>query len=252
MNRPSLESLQHGFTAYIRDPENNPVPPGCDPARMQQYARLFFNNVDGILSSAYQRLRRSLGEAQWSALTRQFFRDRPQHSPYLVDVPAGFLDFLDDAETELNDWQWALAELDLASFICRFTDENPELPAELDPHGDPLTQHPVPNPEGQLFASPFPVHRSDRIAADGPPAEEAAFLFLLRDAEGLVTLHELSPASARLLELCGEYPLLSGSALLGMLAEEFGVPTEQLTTFGTQQFRQWQADGLIAGTLPAF
>lgn len=251
MSQTDLESLQHGFTAYIRDPENQPVPPGCDPARMRQYAQLFFNNFDGILTSAYQRLRRSLSEDQWSSLTRQFFRERPQHSPYLVDMPAGFLDFLEDAGIELNDWQLALAELDLAGFTCRFTDENPELPVDLDPHGDPLTQHPVPNPEGMLFASPFPVHRSDAIEPGTVPDESAVFLFLLRDAEGQVTLHELSPASARLLELCGEYPPLSGSAILTLLAEEFGVPPEQLAAFGAEQFRQWQTDGLIVGTSPS-
>jgi len=251
MTRTDLASLQQGFAAYIRDPDNNPVPPGCDPDRMQQYAQLFFNNFDGILASAYQRLQRSLGEAQWSALTRQFFRDQPQHSPYFVDVPASFFGFLEAAGIELTDWQLALAELDLASFACRFTDENPEPPAGLDPAGDPLTQHPVPNPEGQLFASPYPVQRMDEITPETTPDEEPAFLFLRRDEEGQVQLHELSPASARLLELCGEYPGLSGDEILTLLAEEFGVSPEQLSDFGAAQLRQWQAEGLIVGTIPA-
>jgi len=43
----SFQQHQAAFAAYIRNPENSPLPVGVKPERMAMYRELFFNNIDG-------------------------------------------------------------------------------------------------------------------------------------------------------------------------------------------------------------
>ena len=44
-NRIDFKSKQDEFAAYIRDPENNPVPADVKMHRMSMYRELIFNNI---------------------------------------------------------------------------------------------------------------------------------------------------------------------------------------------------------------
>ena len=46
--QPKFQQLQHAFTAYIRDPDHQPVPKGINPERMQVYQELIYNNLDRV------------------------------------------------------------------------------------------------------------------------------------------------------------------------------------------------------------
>jgi len=240
-----FRDLQQAFTRFIRDPEHAEAPAGSDPERMRHYARLFFNNIDGILEQALDRFRTTFDDAEWDALTHRFFRDCPQHSPFLVDVPARFVEFLDDVA--LTDWQRDLARYDLAEFQVLTEDDEPSNTV-VESDGDPMAAPLVVNPEGQLFASAYAVHQFDMAAPRTPPPAEPTFLFLRRQPDGGIALTTLSPASARLLELIELAPDDTGEALLGRLAEELGATLEQIRDFGAQQYRQWLEEGLLIGT----
>ena len=59
--------------AHIRDPENNKKPADVEERRMAIYRDLFFNNVDGFVSSAYPVLKSLYTEQAWQRLIRHFF-----------------------------------------------------------------------------------------------------------------------------------------------------------------------------------
>ena len=70
-----FKSKQDEFAAYIRDPENNPVPADVKEQRMVMYRELFFNNIEGFLSGNFPVLRKILDDRQWFALVRTFLQN---------------------------------------------------------------------------------------------------------------------------------------------------------------------------------
>jgi len=75
--RVDFKSKQDEFAAYIRDPQNNPVPADVKEQRMAMYRELFFNNIEGFLSGNFPVLRQILNDQQWFALAQDFFRKTP-------------------------------------------------------------------------------------------------------------------------------------------------------------------------------
>ena len=66
-------TLQRRFAARIRDPQQA-LPPGIATERMAIYEELFFNNLDGFISSGFPVLRRLFDEPRWHRLVRAFMR----------------------------------------------------------------------------------------------------------------------------------------------------------------------------------
>ena len=67
--RVDFKAKQLEFAAYIRDPENNPLPADVQPQRMAMYRELFFNNIDSFLSANFPVLRTLLNDRQWFCTT---------------------------------------------------------------------------------------------------------------------------------------------------------------------------------------
>lgn len=241
-----FQTLQRQFAAHIRNPDQAPLPDGCDADRMRHYHQLFFNNFDGVLESTFPRLRASLPADGWDALVHTFFRDTPQHSPFLADVPARFADFLaEQSPLALTPGQEELAAFELACFELRKA-EDPEPAPELTADGDLLTGHPVPNPDSLLFESDFPVHDPA-----WPPIEGAAqqtFLCLIRDDAGLIQVQTLSAASALLLALIEENPDASGAEIIEELCRQSGLPPDETRHQALAQLEDWRRDGVLLGS----
>lgn len=246
---PDFQALQHQFAAYIRDPSRAILPEGCDPGRMRQYHQLFFNNLDGVLENTFVRFKAGLAPGQWAILTQAFFRNTPQYSPFLADVPARFTDFLAEQEDlALTPGQEELAAFELAAFELRSA-EDLDLPTGLDPVGDLRAGHPIVNPECLLFESDFPVHDKNW----SPTTEAAAqptFLCLLRDPEGLIQTQVLSAASALLLALIDENPEASGTEIITQLCRQLDLPVEETRHTAQAQLETWHADRIILGASP--
>lgn len=243
-----FQTLQHQFAAYIRDPAQAPLPEGCDPGRMQQYHQLFFNNFDGVLENTFARFKASLAPNQWATLTQTFFRDTPQHSPFLADVPARFTDFLaEQGALALTPGQEELAAFELTCFELRQA-EDPDHPLSLAADGDLLAGHPVVNPECLLFESDFPVHDLDWSPVSDPG--QLTFLCLIRDSDGHIQTQVLSAASALLLVLIDENPEVSGTEILVQLCQQLDLPVEETRCTAQAQLETWRADRIILGSSP--
>ncbi|WP_298220893.1 putative DNA-binding domain-containing protein [Halothiobacillus sp.] len=237
-------TLQSQFTAFIRNPEHAPVPEGCDPERMKLYHQLFFNNFDGILESTYERTRAHIADDQWQVLVKLFFSTVPQHSPYLVDVPGRFLDFLQEQNAvALSEALLELAAFEATLHECRMAEDIalPEAPVSLpDALFDCAWQ---PHPQGVLFESAFPVNQAD-FSLDEVPTEPT-LLWIQRDDAGVVQIYNLSAASARWLVLLDAHEDALPGQSLAQLAHELNVAPENLTEFARAQLADWIADGVL-------
>ncbi len=236
-------ALQAAFTAFIREPDKAPVPPGCNPERMQLYHQLFYNNFDGVLEAAFPRLQASLSNEAWHALVRSFFAGVPQHSPYLADVPLRFADFLTEhSPLPLNAAQQELVAYEAALHECR-------IGADLAPEslGSPptnlLAAKLKPHPAGILLECAYPVHEPSFEPHTGEPS--ATWLWLLRDADGVVQTTVLSAASARWLVLLDAHANQPAEASLSALAAELGQPVATLHDAALAQLEQWWAAGFF-------
>lgn len=244
-----FQNLQRQFAAHIRDPDHTPLPEGCDPDRMRQYHQLFFNNFDGVLESTFPRFQASLTSDGWDTLVHTFFRDTPQYSPYLADVPARFTDFLAEQEyLALTPGQEELAAFELACFELRKAEDS-DTPPDLAADGDLLAGHPMVNPECLLFESDFPIHNLDWSPTGGPG--QPTFLCLIRGGEGQIQTQVLSAASALLLALIDENPGASGAEIIDQISRQLDRSFDDVRRTALAQLEAWRVDRVILGTIPA-
>ncbi len=217
-----LREQQLRFAGHIRDPERVPAPEGVEDRRMAVYRELFFNNVFGLVSSAYPVCRELLGEAAWSALVRRFFREHRCRTPLFHEVAGEFLQWLAEHGPESPPWLAELAhyewlELELAAAEGEALPERdlpPQALAGMRLEMGPLTR---------LVGYRWPVHR---IRADWQPqAEQPVWLLLHRDTTDRIHFTELQPATAWLLQQM-QQPGATVAELARVFAREAGLDEE--------------------------
>jgi hypothetical protein len=248
--RVDFKSKQREFAAYIREPENNPLPAGVEARRMLMYRELFFNNIEGFLSGNFPVLRTLLDDAQWFALVQDFFAKHPCHSPYFSQIPEEFLDYLQNERDsagdlpfmlELAHYEW----VEMALSIAR--EENVDAPRDIDSLLDsPIALSPLAWP----LAYQYPVHK---IAPAFLPAEAPAqptFLIVYRDSGDAVNFMEITPITYRLLEIIQEHEQPLAQDCLKQVARETNHPDPALViAAGLEILRELAGKTIITAAL---
>lgn len=246
---------QYAFAAHIRDPEHNAAPAAIEDRRMAIYRELFFNNLYSLLRSTFPVLNKIYGKEGWQRLTRAFMVRHQAKSPYFLEIPQEFIDFLqNDYELqdddppfliELAHYEWAELALSVSN------DENP---ADIDPDGDLLTGVPVKSVLAWSLAYHYPVHR---ISESFQPTEEGepTFLVVFRQPDDELNFMELNTVTAGLLaKIENNESNASGSELITHLGEEIGWPDpEGFLLHGSAALNEMRVKHILLGTkrLPA-
>lgn len=243
-----LREQQLELTRHLRDPQRAQAPSDIEDRRLAIYRDLLFNNIESLLGGNFPVIRRTLGEAKWLALVRDFYRDHRSQTPLFPEIAREFLRYLESLPRleppflgELAHYEWV--ELALQISEARIDDVSHE------PDGDLLDHAPVLSPLAWPLAYRWPVHRiGPQYQPDTPPAAPT-LLLLRREADGSVRFSELSPLAFRLLERLGEAPQLEGREQLRALAQEAGVSADaDFVAQGRQLLEQMRASGVILGT----
>ncbi|MCP5141244.1 MAG: putative DNA-binding domain-containing protein [Gammaproteobacteria bacterium] len=249
--RPGFIARQYEFAAHIRDPQTNPAPADIEDRRMAIYRELFFNNINGFLESGFPVLRSLFDDQRWLALARDFLARHQCHTPYFVEISQEFQRYLaetrDDAGDppflrELAHYEWVELALDIDET------ELHAIPAIGD--GDLLSGVPVASPIAWPLMYVFPVHE---IGPDNQPAEPPAqptTLIVYRDTDDEVRFTVVTPATARLLELCQADEGLTGAEILDRLATELGATPAAIREFGLAELESLRDRGILLGTRP--
>jgi hypothetical protein len=252
MSEPDFIRVERDFAAHLRHPEQVTPPPDIEDRRVQVYRDLVYNNVAGFLDSGFPVLRSILPEQRWHALVRDFLAQHVSQSPYFVDIPAEFLDYLDrefqaaDGDPpflrELAHYEWMELVVDISS---------EEIPTEeVNTEGDLLDGIPVVSPLVHVLAYNWPVHH---IAADyqpEQPLDQPVWLLIYRDAEDDVRFMEINAVTARLLALLDEDGMRSGRAVLEQIATELGAADPApIIRFGHETLENLRARDIVPGTL---
>ena len=217
-----LHALQRDFAACIREPEREDLPPGVAARRMQVYRELFFNNVEGLLSSNFPVIRTLYTDADWQALIATFLRDHRAQTPLFPEIGREFLRWLEQRQQdgcgdepfllELAHYEWAELALSL--------DEQEIAALAHDAAGDVVAAVPVVSPLAWVLGYRFPVHRisADYRPAEAPPAP--TLLLLIRDRGDQVSFLEINALTAALIErLQANADASGGDVVAALLAE---------------------------------
>lgn len=251
MSAVSLRDSQLEMARFLRDPEHHSAPQGVEPRRLAIYQRLVYNNIESFISGGFPVLHSlySGREDDWHALVRQFIDGHRCHTPYFLEISQEFIDFLMNQYqrteqdppfmAELAHYEWVELALDVAEA---------ELPAAV-VVDEVLAAVPNLSPLAWLLNYQFPVHQ---IGPGHQPCEagEPTYLVVYRDRCDQVQFMELTPATARLLELTRENSTATAGEILHSLAAELGMPVDDVLAFGAGQFEAFieQAVVTVVGT----
>jgi uncharacterized protein len=241
-----FQQVQQAFIAHIKDPEHQPLPEGVEPRRMAVYNELFFNNVQGFVSTAFPVLRTLYSDADWQALVRHFFSQYQCSSPYFLHIAEHFLHFLQQDYQctaqdpvfmlELAHYEWA--ELYLATKLL--TQPHSQLTADdISSARLALTELAL------VLAYPYAVHQ---ISADYQPqqAGEVQCYLLYRNAKDEVKFVLINSLTAALLQTLQQQPGLTLTQLVQQLASMLPqFAPLQLLQGATSLLQEFAAKGVL-------
>lgn len=250
-----FQDKQYAFAAHIRDPENTLAPPGIEDRRMAIYRRLFFNNLYNLLGTFFPVLRKISSDEQWHHVIREFMKVHRAKTPYFLQLPEEFLDFLQSEYHFLDDdypFLTELAHYEYAELALRVsTDENDM--TGVDPAGDLLTDVPVKSTLAWAFAYHYPVHRISESYLPTEPSEQPAYLAIYRGSNDKVSFLELNAVTAALLDAVeNNSGDLRGEALLRELAPKIHYPdVSALIKHGADALEEMRQLEILTGTRSA-
>jgi hypothetical protein len=208
-----LAEQQRAFAAHLRDPDRVPAPADIEPRRMAIYRELFFNNVVDLLGGAFPVARRILGTERWRRLIRGFYAGHHAHTPYFLELPREFAEWLRAREVRAGEEPAFLDELAHYEWVELALSVSEEIPPAaaaptLSPLDQPLAVSPLAWPlayrwPGQLMLLSIISKRpacdfsalasvSNQSAISVKPSLRAAFAML-----GYISVYScVSPATA--------------------------------------------------------
>jgi hypothetical protein len=247
-----FQDKQYAFAAHIRDPENTVAPVGIEDRRMRIYRELFFNNLHNLLGTFFPVLRKILSDKQWRHVIREFMKKHRAKTPYFLQLPEEFLDFLQNHYRTLDEeypFITELAHYEYADLALRVsTDENDM--TGVDPEGDFMTGVPVKSVVAWAFAYHYPVHRISEDFTPDAPSEQASYLAIFRRSDDKVSFLEMNAVSAALLDSVeNNSAALNGEPLLRNLAETIHYPdVDALIKHGMEALEEMRQLEILTGT----
>ncbi len=249
--QPDFIALQRAFTDHIRRPEQHPRPPQIEDRRMAIYRELFFNNVEGFISTAFPVLRTITPDDTWLRRVRDFFAGHRCETPYFAEIAEEFLAWLQHERGEHPDdppFIRELAHYEWVELALSTSDADEDLPP-LDRNGDLMAGRPLISPVAWHLAYSYPVHRIGPDFLPEAPGEHPTFLSVYRDRDDQIHFLDINAVTYRLLDLMKENPTLTGLDLMKVIAAEMQHPQpEQLIAHGEPLLEDLRNRNIIIGT----
>ena len=197
-------------------------------------------------------LRKIHTDDQWHLMIREFLKKHRAQTPYFLELPEEFLDFLQrEYPQQENDFPFLteLAHYEYAELALSVSTDDNDL-TNIDADGDLLANAPVKSVLAWAFAYHYPVHR---IAPDFLPSaadEQLTYLVLYRRSNDKVRFLKLNAVTAGLLEAIeNNRDGLSGEALLRVLAKTIHyTDVEALLRHGSDALEEMRQLEILTGT----
>jgi len=242
-----FKAKQDEFSAYIRDPFNNPRPADIKQQRIETYRDLFFNNINSFLSSNFPVIKKLLDEQQWFELVQDFFSNHCSKTPYFSEIPEEFITFLQNERKNKSDYPFLLElahyewiEMALSISKEEITENTEALLAKL-PEGD-ISLSSLAWP----LAYQFPVHQISPSFLPETAPEEPSYLLVYRDIIDEVNFMEIPAITFRLLQVLQENEVIACKDCLNQIAQESAHPEpDKIIVSGLQTIKELAEKNII-------
>ncbi|WP_199609057.1 HvfC family RiPP maturation protein [Flocculibacter collagenilyticus] len=244
MAETSFKDVQATFMAHIRDPENIAPLDDIEDRRLNIYRELFFNNIEGFVSSGFPVLKSLYKEDEWLSLVRAFFISHDCKSPYFLHISKEFLDYIleerapENAEfpfiQELAHYEWI--ELALAT-----AEDDVSLPIEGNVEHTPLALSSL----AYSLSYHFPVHQISIDFIPTEPLDEPIYLVVYRDVGDEVQFLQINGITAVLLSFIQQQPGIRFAELVTRIDAMFEQLTKQQIEAGALTVLRQLADKRI-------
>lgn len=233
----TFRQVQQAFMAHIRDPDAYPTVADIEDRRLRVYRELFFNNIQGFLSSGFPVLESIYPDEQWQQLARRFFIEHDCRSPYFVDISKEFVEFLSNqvpvAEylypfvAELAHYEWLELELSVRKNGAE----------QLWTQGEPIERFRL-SSLAELVSYEWPVHQISSDFIPQASTEERFYFVVHRDTEHEVHFSQINQVTAWLIAQMSdaEYSLQQAQEL--MLQALSHLPADQVVEATNDIVRQ--------------
>ena len=225
---------QYAFAAHIRDPQHAPAPAEVEDRRMGIYRELFYNNVEGFISSTFPVLREIHDDDAWHRMVRDYFRSHHARTPLFLEIPREFLTWLHDERTAQADdlpFLYELAHYEWTELALTIAEDSTDS-SSIDPDGDLLTGIPCLSPLVWHMTYAYPVHKIGPGFIPNAPGESPTSLLVYRDRHDEVGFMEINPVTKRLLEIIEPNETATGRELLARIAAEMAHPDPDVVING--------------------
>jgi len=247
----SFQQHQYAFTAHIRDPQHQPGPAGVEDRRMNIYRELLFNNIDGFIADSFPVIREIYNNEDWHRMIRDFYARHQSHTPFFLEIPREFIDYLQNERAPQPEDPAALIELahyEWVEIALHMSDETIDMTG-IDANGNLLHNPPVFSPLAWPLVYQFPVHQlGPDYLPETPPAQPTC-LVAYRNRDDEVNFLHLNPLTARLIDLCAEDNKRTGQQAIDIIIDEINHPDPDIVNQGGKAaLEQLHQLGIIAGT----
>lgn len=251
-NAAGFQHHQLAFAAHIRHPQLNPPPADVEPRRMQVYVSLFFRNIEKLLGGTYRVTRELLGQEAWEALVRRYVHEHVATSPYFLQLPQEFMEFLASIDLaasglppyllELCHYEWVELALDVA--------EEEVDREDIDPDGDIVDGVPVWSDVARSLSYRYPVHLIGPAHRPDEAPAAPTYVIVYRDRTDHVRFMGSNVVTARLASLIQAAEGVTGRGLVEQVAAELPqLPRERVLQGGLETLQRLRLADIIAGAL---
>lgn len=251
MSLPAFQKIQYDFAAHIRDPHNHPPPEHIEDRRIAVYRGLFYNNVEGFMSSGFPVLRSLYSEEDWHGLIRAYFSQHRAHTPHFTEMAEEFVAWLQAGFVpracdppfilELAHYEW----METLATLCQHQIED----VSFTPDGNLLEEVVVISPLSWLLSYEWPVHAISTDYRPDEKSEQPTWIVIYRDRHDEVGFIQVNPVTARLMQLLNADENLSGGDALRQIADEMGHPQPAvIVEGGMDTLRQMKRKDIVLGT----
>ena len=218
---------------------------------MAIYRELFYNNVEGFLSSGFPVLRKLSVDEIWHCRVRRFFAEHRCTTPYFAEISREFVAWLGSDRGVHPDDPPFIAELahyEWVELALQVSDADQQLPA-VDRNGDVFDQIPVVSPLAWHLAYRYPVHRIGPEFVPAEPDGQPTYLVVYRDRNDQVHFLELNAVTYRLVELLKTNPEWRGRDAVRQIAEELHHPQpDSVMAHGRALLEDLRQRNILVGT----
>jgi len=251
MSQPAFKQTQYDFAAHIRDPANHPGPQGVDDRRMAVYRDLFYNNVEGFVSSAFPVLRTLYNDDDWHQLIRDYFSRHQAHTPHFPEMAEEFIDYLSHEFTTRKcdpGFMLELAHYEWMETVAMLSQDDPTDIA-FSAKGNLLDEVVVISPLSWLLYYEWPVHAISLEQQPQEKPQQPTWIIVYRDHDDEVGFIQINPVTARLIQLLdGEEPMTGRQALEQVTTEMNHPQPAVILEGGLDTLRQLRKKAIVLGT----